>query len=125
MKFSGYYRIFTDLLPKGFKKIAKSLEEYILLFLIILLIAFSYIAFNLYNFSIEAKNEKAVQEQKLVYWEKVVEKSSNYPDGWYNAAYFSLRLNERDKALMYLKKALNLDPNFQKADDLKNKIEKL
>lgn len=58
----------------------------------------------------------------LNYWEDVVRKHPNFPDGFYNAAVYAAKVRETEKALIYLDKAIRLDPTFTKAMELKKRL---
>ena len=52
-------------------------------------------------------------------WEKIVEEKPNYRDGYLQLAILHYKLYENDKAKEYLNKALDLDPNYEPARELK------
>ena len=52
-------------------------------------------------------------------WEKIVEEKPNYRDGYLQLAILYYKLYENDKAKEYLNKALDLDPNYEPAKELK------
>lgn len=124
-----YYRRITERLPqiltvinlKKIKKlqIRKGLALYLLIFLCFMFAFLVYETSSAYDTFLKTKTEKERVEQSLSYWEDAVKKHPNYVDGYYNAAVYALKLNEKAKAGEYLEKALYYDPLFQKALELK------
>lgn len=55
-------------------------------------------------------------------WEKIVEEKANYRDGWLQLSVLHYKLYENEKARECLQKALELDPNFEPALELKRII---
>jgi tetratricopeptide (TPR) repeat protein len=51
-------------------------------------------------------------------WEKIVEEKPNYRDGYLQLAILHYKLYENEKAKEYLDKALEIDPNYQPAQEL-------
>ncbi len=129
MKQNNYYRRITERLPqfltkikfKGLKRVQlrKGLALYLLIFLSLMFLFLVYETSVAYETFLKTKTEKEGVEQSLSYWEDILAKHPNYVDGYYNAAVYALKLNEKAKAGQYLDKALYYDPLFQKALDLK------
>ena len=67
--------------------------------------------------------QKAKVETKFSYWQYVVEHNPKFPPGYYQAAIYALRLGKKEKAIQWLDKAIELDPNFNEAERLLEKIE--
>lgn len=61
-------------------------------------------------------------QRLLAAWEKIVSEKPNYRDGYLQLAYLHYKLYENEKAKEYLKKALELDPNFEPALELEKII---
>ena len=133
MKLSDYYRKITELLPKpqieNFRKWVKkpllksNLYSYFALFLLlagIFLTITAYILAAKYN-AVRQKREFLLDE--LTKWERVATVHPNYPDAYFEAAYFAYEVRDRKKALNYVSKALILDPEFSAAQKLKKLIE--
>lgn len=138
MKFF-YPRIFTDFLPKRIEQVPNTIRKassiltskgfedkvtkYFLLYFVFIACFFAYAKFVLYK---EYENLRWMRNQELialVYWEEVIRKHPNFPDAYYQAGVHSLRLNSGEKALMYLDKAILLDPAFEDALKLKSSLQ--
>lgn len=61
---------------------------------------------------------------ELTKWERVATIHPNYPDAYFEAAYFAYAVRDTKKALNYVSKALILDPGFNAAQKLKKLIER-
>ncbi|PIT89024.1 MAG: hypothetical protein COU27_02560 [Candidatus Levybacteria bacterium CG10_big_fil_rev_8_21_14_0_10_36_7] len=131
MNKENYYRKITALLPRvkksidkiklGFNKkmVKKNLLIFFLFFLFLTSIFLAYCSFEIYQLynRVDADYKKGINS--LSYWEAVVEKHPNYTDAYYKLALEAFKIKKFDKAAEYLDKALFLDPNFEKAKDLK------
>src|SRR4030042_4540168 len=62
-------------------------------------------------------------EKFIMAWEKIIEEKPGYRDGYLQLAYLYYQLYENEKAEEYLKKAIELDPNYQPARALKQLIQ--
>jgi len=64
----------------------------------------------------QQKTEKERQEitSKIQYWQGIVDKYKDYRDAYFQLAILEYRLRDFDRAKFYLKKTLELDPNFEK-----------
>lgn len=130
----SYYRTFTDVLPNILmkKKFYTSLKEvlkasYHLKIILFVSFAVTSLVFLAFFFITLRKYEALVvayraEEKKLYYWEGVVKKHSNYPDGYYKAALHAYRLKNKEKALSYIQQAMYLDPYFENAEILEKDI---
>ncbi|MBU3956928.1 hypothetical protein KKI19_01420 [Patescibacteria group bacterium] len=56
-------------------------------------------------------------------WEKIVSEKPNYRDGYLQLAYLHYKLYENEKAQECLEKAIELDPNYELARELKKILE--
>lgn len=63
-------------------------------------------------------NEKIKVQNELVFWQGEVEKRPNYRDAYFKLVLLNYQLKDFDKAKEYLKKTLNLDPNFEKGKEM-------
>ena len=62
--------------------------------------------------------------QKLIVgWEKILSEKPDYSDGWVELAYLNYKIYQSDKAKECLQKALELDPNYEPARELKKIIQ--
>ncbi|HUV42812.1 MAG TPA: hypothetical protein VMY36_02785 [Patescibacteria group bacterium] len=62
-------------------------------------------------------------EKLIAAWEKIIEEKSDYRDGYLQLAYLYYQLYENEKAEKYLKKAIELDLNYQPARALEKLIQ--
>jgi tetratricopeptide (TPR) repeat protein len=60
---------------------------------------------------------------EIVYWKQIADTYSGYRDIYYRIAALQYKLGNTEEAKVYLKKALELDPNFEEARVLGSKIE--
>lgn len=63
------------------------------------------------------QKEKIQSEIKV--WQDLVSKFKDYKEGYYKLSVLEYEIGNIDKAKFYLNQALNIDPNFEKAKDLK------
>lgn len=108
-KVSLFPRI-TRFITESWKLIATSFISGILLILIMIQAA------NLYNNTQKIKkvkrdHEKVVREIK--YWKSTLGKYDNYRDSYFKIASLDYRVGNIDESKEYLKKALEIDPNFK------------
>lgn len=66
--------------------------------------------------------QRAVMEQELAYWQQVADKYQGYRDVYYRIASIQYKLGNTAASQEYLKKALELDPNFPEGRVLGTKI---
>lgn len=66
--------------------------------------------------------QRAVMEQELAYWQQVADKYQGYRDVYYRIASIQYKLGNTAASQDYLKKALELDPNFPEGRVLGTKI---
>ena len=72
----------------------------------------------------ETMQEQQASIQKVLnYWQRVLKTENSSPDIYLQAAVTAYQLGDRGLAYQYVNKALFLDPNFDRAQDLKHKIE--
>lgn len=62
------------------------------------------------------------EQEALEYWEDVVASYGDYPDAYYNAAYYAARIGEMRLAATYVEQALYLDREFEEALLLREEI---
>lgn len=62
-------------------------------------------------------------EKLITAWEKIIEEKPNYRDGYLQLAYLHYKVYENNKAKDYLKKAIELDPNYKLARELEKILE--
>lgn len=66
--------------------------------------------------------ERAHLEKEVVYWEQVADKYQGYRDVYYRIASLQFKLGNTVAAQEYVKKALELDPNFPEGRVLGTKV---
>lgn len=70
------------------------------------------------------KSEIDSRFQKLVYWEDVITKHPQFPAAYYEAAVYAAQLKQTEKALNFVQKALQIDPNFFEAEVLAKELQR-
>lgn len=65
---------------------------------------------------LDSKRSKILSQIQV--WQEIVGKYKDYRDGYLTLAILEYRLGDSDKARLYLKQTLSIDPNFGKARDL-------
>lgn len=69
-----------------------------------------------------AKQQRLKLTKELAYWQDIVRQYSNYRDAYFKLAILQYQLGEEAQAKKSLEKVLALDPNFEKARVLGDKI---
>ncbi len=111
-----------SLFPKIYRFITESWKLIVTSFVSgLLLIAIALQSVSLYQNLQEEKKlssdrQKTVAE--LAFWKQTVGKYKNYRDAYFKIATLEYRLGDVDEAKIYLKKILDLDPNFGKAREM-------
>ena len=124
-----YYRKITESLPQPLfngKVIKENLKffsiHYVLLFLAVCFILSLFLAIISYTALVEARELRTETQDNFSYWEEVAKKNPNSPDAFFEAGSFALKLGDKKTAIKYLDKALELDPGFEKAKELSQRI---
>ena len=133
MKNSNYYRKITEVFPKALKTKAQKWVKKPLLkkdlrsfFVLFLLLAGIFLTIAVYLLAVKyaaVRQKREVLLDELTKWERVAAMHPNYTDAYFQAAYYAYEVRDNKKSLLYLQKALNLDPGFTAAQKLKNLIE--
>lgn len=89
-------------------------------FLILLLLFLGYLLF-IYK---KTQTIRTYEFQQLNKWEKLILKHPNYPEVYYNAALHEARVGDTEKALLYLRRSLRLNPNFAPSVLLQKELSK-
>ena len=121
MKKKSYYRRITEGLPKT-PEFSPHLLSFIASFLVVLSFVLLTCLVIFYLKASSVYEEKRKAYDSLLYWEAVLKKNPNFPDAYYNAAIYSVKLSENKKAGEYLDRAIELDPTFKNAVGLRKKI---
>ena len=106
------------------RKVALPLRKYlsiVLFFQVILFIVFLSLAGLILE---NAKEIKRNKDKSYQYWSSVAEQYPNEPDVLFNAGKSAYESGKKEIALKYIEKALQIDPLFEKALNLKQEIEK-
>ncbi|HVT01556.1 MAG TPA: tetratricopeptide repeat protein [Patescibacteria group bacterium] len=111
------YRKITEALPQG----PDLASFFIFIFAGSAIVLIFYLGLSFFHYVNLLDGKKRVQDN-LSYWESVVEDHPNLTDGYYNAAVYAVELGNKNKAIGYLDKALELDPSFDKARELEKRI---
>lgn len=125
-----FIRRITAFSPKRVKKQLKNkhlaiyLRRYFFLFLAILAFAILQLVVIFNSQYREARYRYQQKYKEYYYWSNVVSQFPSIPDVLYNGAMSAFNIGRTDKAIEYLNKALEIDPLFKKAQDLKNEISK-
>ena len=122
------YRKITEAFPQDLKKALKIkniksvFTNYSFVFLVVslsILILYAVISYIGYSIT---REEWLKARDNFAYWQEVAEKQKNSPDAYYQAGVYAAELRENSKALAYLNRALELDPGFTKAKELKEQV---
>jgi hypothetical protein len=89
------------------------------------LMAIAIVGFNL-NINLvklnAVKQERSKIATQINYWKSFTDKYKGYRDGYYQLAVLEYQIGENRLALDYLGKTLEIDPNFNQADELIKRI---
>ena len=125
---SKYYRKITERLPQNIRKILsdKGIKEHLARYGVFLLsVIFVFLAaclvFTYFQYG-DVLERRLKDSNNLVYWEEVAKKQENSPDVYYEAAFYSARVGDRQKAMLYIGHALKLDPEFEKAKEFSQEL---
>ena len=127
MILSNYSRIFSALLPKGIQehRLNTNYISHIAIFILsIITVVLGYLFLVSYTEYKQISNERLKEEESLAYWEKIVKAHPAYPAAYFEAAVYSAKTNEGEKAIVYLQQALLVDPNFTEAQNFLDKLSK-
>lgn len=123
------YRTITDslrrfnLINKGNSKLISKLKfEGLVSLYVITIFAIIFLIFDLFG-NIQRQREINFQKEKIQseikLWEDIASKFKDYKEAYYKLAVLEYQLGNIDKAKIYLNKSLYIDPNFEKARELK------
>lgn len=117
----NYFRRITDLLPNSGQIAYRLSSFFFLLFLILAGILLQTLVF-LNGKTLSAREQYESRARDYQYWSSVAAQYPKIPDVLYNASLSALNDNKKKEAEEYIDKALQLDPLFRKATELKNEI---
>jgi len=93
--------------------------------LILILIATIVVAFDLTKNVIQ-RNKEVAKRQKLmeqkIYWQSTINAYPDFRDAYFSLAIIEYELGNFNDASRYLEKVYEIDPNFEKGDFLKKKL---
>lgn len=119
-EFPKIYRFFTDL---PFKRALRT--QFLVIAFSTLLVLILTLGFDLL-YNLQKQKEQSFQRNiltsELKAWESIAQKFPNFKDAYFELAVLSYRLGYFRKAREYIKKALFLDPNFERAKELQKKL---
>lgn len=137
-KKSSYSRKFPELFPKAFrkhlvstrkwfKKSGRSIGYKVTIFILINLILFSFVLTFVFVELLDqyktVQEEQASIRSELLYWENALATVPNSPDIYFQAGVAAFQLGDKVRANTYINKALELDPQFESARELQERIE--
>jgi len=107
-------------IPETIKK-----NKALILGLILILIATIVVAFDLTKNVIQ-RNKEVAKRQKLmeqkIYWQSTINAYPDFRDAYFSLAIIEYELGNFNDASRYLEKVYEIDPNFEKGDFLKKKL---
>lgn len=71
----------------------------------------------------DVKKMREDTQKKYSYWKEVLREHPNFPDAYYQAAWYADLLGDRQNAFIFLDKALLLNPDFKEAKTLHKQLE--
>lgn len=90
--------------------------------LLLQLVQLGQLLYQNYNEAQVKQAEKQKIEADIARWEKIVEDRPNYRDGYFELAVLTYRLDRIYETRFYLRKVFLLDPNYQPARELEEKL---
>lgn len=118
----SYYRKITEVFPRLLSSVKTPLAGLFCLFLFLVALFLVWELKYLWNVYQAVKSQRTYVVQKEKYWEGVIVQHPNFPDAYYQAASYALKLSDSKKAEKLLNEALILDPNFKEAIELKKNL---
>lgn len=119
------YRKITEAFPQDLKKalkrknIVKLLKGYSMVFLSVSLLVFVLYAVVMFFNYLSARSKWLKARDNFAYWQEVAEKQKKSPDAYYQASIYAAELRDNTSAVGFLNKAIELDPGFEKAKELR------
>lgn len=65
------------------------------------------------------EGERSKTQREIIYWEEIVATHPSYRDAYFKLALLEYQLGDREKTSIYLKKTLEIDPNYTPALNFK------
>lgn len=123
-----YYRKFTALFPKKYKKVLrpKIFASYLRDFFIVSFVLMSLFQLQVLVFLNGIYKNNVLRYESYVkeytYWESVSGQFPNIPDILYNTSLSAFNAGHKSEAIKYIERALLIDPLFEKATALRKEI---
>jgi len=122
-KLPSKYRIFPE--HNSLRQIL--LNKY---FIVSFITAFIIVALTLQGISLRnslstlksLETQKAKIDREVLYWEKVTTLHKEYRDGYFKLALLEYQRGDKEKSRIYIKKTLEIDPNFIQAKDFAKEV---
>jgi tetratricopeptide (TPR) repeat protein len=114
------YRIFPVQFPQRFKSL---LAVFLIVILVTLTALLTIVCIEAWGVYQQNHQTKIKAQNKLRYWESMVAKYPQFPTAYYEVAVYAYQLEQPQKAQEFLKKAIELDPDFLEAEKLVKDIE--
>ncbi len=123
MKLPNIPRFITDFRrAKTSQRVKLSLFLLVCSFLLVVILGAMYQLFeSVQILSFTSRQRDAVIAERA-YWEDVIRRHEGYRDAYFKAGVLSYQLGARDKARLYVQKALEIDPEFEEARDFVKKV---
>lgn len=126
-----FFRKITALFPSEFlgniknRHVAANLRALLFFILVICAGILLQILVYLNQKVVLAKKEYEYNIKQFRYWNEVVLQFPNIPDILFNASVSALNVGKKSEALQYLDRAIQIDPLFREARELRKLIEKV
>ena len=88
-------------------------------FLVVAMLVPIYLFFHIKN---QANQKTILLQQQVSAWEEIVKSKPDYRDAWLQLAKLHYEQQEINLAKFYVNKALELDPNYEVAQEFKRRL---
>lgn len=88
-------------------------------FLVIAILSLAYLFFQIKN---QANQKTILLRQQINTWEEIGKNKPDYRDAWLQLAKLHYEQQEINLAKFYVNKALELDPNYEVAQEFKQRL---
>lgn len=106
------------------KAVATHVRQFLFFFLVMMIGILLQILVVLNAKFVDAKKSYLLKSEKYAYWQEVASQFPNAPDILYNAALSSVQMGNKKQAVEYVRRALMIDPLFDKAKNLLEELSK-
>lgn len=90
--------------------------------LVMVIIAVGADSYGLYKDVLAQRTKRETVQKQIGKWERVVESYPDYRDGYYSLSLLYYQIKDKQKALYYLDRALEIDPNFVQGRNFREEI---